>query len=29
MTTVDLRRELPHLYRAGARPSLVDVPPVD
>jgi hypothetical protein len=29
MTTVDLRRELPQLYRAAAAPALVDVPPLD
>ena len=29
MTTADLRRDLPHLYRAGAQPVLVDVPPLD
>jgi hypothetical protein len=28
-TTVDLRRNLPHLYRADANPALVDVPPLD
>jgi len=29
MTTVDLRRELPQLYRVAAAPALVDVPPLD
>jgi len=29
MTTVDLRRELPQLYRAAVAPALVDVPPLD
>ena len=29
MRTVDLRRELPQLYRAAAAPELVDVPPLD
>jgi hypothetical protein len=28
-TTVDLRRQLPQLYRAGATPALVGVPPLD
>jgi hypothetical protein len=29
VTTVELRRELPQLYRAVAAPALVDVPPLD
>ena len=28
-TTVDLRRQLPHVYRADAHPALVDVPSLD
>jgi len=28
-TTVDLRRELPQLYRATTTPALLDVPPLD